>query len=309
MRQHRLRMIITLSLMTMMIISCKEEGVKLPTKANIYFSVVGKKVAFTALTINAETFLWDFGDGTTSDEKNPVHYYEAGGTYIVKLTVTGPTGSDEAAVEVSVALSPYEMLTGGPQASNGKTWRISSQHSSKDAFTLADPTMTVIQPIAAGMLGEVGLGLPEVYEDEFTFYYDGSYGHDVKGDGAAFAGLVHTLMNGLQIANMTEVSQQFGLCTTKYVPEAGAKFTYTESKDLTVTAVTETNGYGDVTYSGVSTLSFTGTEFIGFMDAMSECIIQEITNDKMRLAIFVSASPDYYPVKTHVIILTFEVVK
>lgn len=32
-----------------------------------------------------ETFVWDFGDGTTSTEENPTHVYALGGTYTVKL--------------------------------------------------------------------------------------------------------------------------------------------------------------------------------------------------------------------------------
>ena len=35
---------------------------------------------------------WDFGDGTTSEEKNPVHQYNAGKEWVVILTVEGPAG-------------------------------------------------------------------------------------------------------------------------------------------------------------------------------------------------------------------------
>ena len=34
-----------------------------------------------------ESYLWDFGDGTTSTEQNPTHRYQADGEYIVKLTI------------------------------------------------------------------------------------------------------------------------------------------------------------------------------------------------------------------------------
>jgi FOG: PKD repeat len=36
----------------------------------------------------ANAWEWDFGDGTTSEEQNPVHVYEYGGTYDVTLTVS-----------------------------------------------------------------------------------------------------------------------------------------------------------------------------------------------------------------------------
>jgi len=40
------------------------------------------------------TWLWDFGDGGTSNEQNPVHTYNAPGAYTIMLTVIGPGGPD-----------------------------------------------------------------------------------------------------------------------------------------------------------------------------------------------------------------------
>jgi PKD repeat protein len=37
---------------------------------------------------------WDLGDGTTSTETHPVHFYPRPGIYTVTLTITGPRGSD-----------------------------------------------------------------------------------------------------------------------------------------------------------------------------------------------------------------------
>lgn len=41
---------------------------------------------------SAQTWLWDFGDGNTSNQSNPTHTYTSTGTYTVSLTVTGPNG-------------------------------------------------------------------------------------------------------------------------------------------------------------------------------------------------------------------------
>lgn len=43
---------------------------------------------FTDLSIGAETWSWDFGDGQTSLQQHPSHTYAAPGTYTVLLTVT-----------------------------------------------------------------------------------------------------------------------------------------------------------------------------------------------------------------------------
>lgn len=48
--------------------------------------IVPSQPVFTYnLSGNATSFIWDFGDGTTSTEFNPVHYYTEGGTFDVML--------------------------------------------------------------------------------------------------------------------------------------------------------------------------------------------------------------------------------
>ncbi|MBE0368985.1 S8 family serine peptidase [Pseudoalteromonas aurantia] len=50
------------------------------------------------------TWAWDFGDGNTSSEQNPVHVYGATGLYPVTLTVTDATGlTDSRSMDVVVA--------------------------------------------------------------------------------------------------------------------------------------------------------------------------------------------------------------
>jgi len=52
-------------------------------------------VSFTDASTGVITSkLWDFGDGTTSEEENPNHLYTEAGTYSVSLMVTGPGGGD-----------------------------------------------------------------------------------------------------------------------------------------------------------------------------------------------------------------------
>ena len=53
----------------------------------------GREVTFTNTSTNATAYEWDFGDGTTSTEQNPVHTYESYGTYTVRLKATGPGGT------------------------------------------------------------------------------------------------------------------------------------------------------------------------------------------------------------------------
>ena len=50
-------------------------------------------VRFSNESILADSWLWDFGDGTTSTEKNPTHRYLAAGAYTVSLMTSGRGGS------------------------------------------------------------------------------------------------------------------------------------------------------------------------------------------------------------------------
>ncbi|MGB9724421.1 MAG: PKD domain-containing protein [Chloroflexia bacterium] len=64
------------------------------------------QVTFTNTTSGGTSFLWDFGDGTTSTETNPVHTYASGGFYTVTLTAWGVGGCADTAA------STQEIWTG-----------------------------------------------------------------------------------------------------------------------------------------------------------------------------------------------------
>ena len=61
-----------------------------------------------------DSWSWDFGDGSISDEQNPVHTYVVPGNYTVSLTVTGPGGSDietkSELIEVRYSGMPWNQL-------------------------------------------------------------------------------------------------------------------------------------------------------------------------------------------------------
>ncbi|MEZ4937305.1 MAG: M4 family metallopeptidase [Crocinitomicaceae bacterium] len=44
---------------------------------------------------NPTSWLWDFGDGSTSTDQNPIHIYTSNGTYNVTLTVSNSFGNDD----------------------------------------------------------------------------------------------------------------------------------------------------------------------------------------------------------------------
>ena len=62
-------------------------------QAKFTFSIVDKTVQFTDMSLNANAWNWDFGDGSTSILQNPQHTYLLPGDYPVKLTVKDSCGT------------------------------------------------------------------------------------------------------------------------------------------------------------------------------------------------------------------------
>lgn len=70
--------------------------------ASFDFSVDGYNVGFHDKSSSALIWSWQFGDGQSSTEKNPVHRYELAGDYPVSLTVEDSCGSSSFTDTVSI---------------------------------------------------------------------------------------------------------------------------------------------------------------------------------------------------------------
>ncbi len=80
--------------------------------------LVPLEVQFTDMsTDSVNNWDWDFGDGETSYEQNPLHTYDSAGIYTVSLGVTGPGGNDEAIKEDYITVTaeaPQADFSGTP---------------------------------------------------------------------------------------------------------------------------------------------------------------------------------------------------
>ena len=69
------------------------------------------------------TWLWHFGDGETSTEKNPAHTYKNFGTYTVSLKVVGPSGSNTKTrqnyITLTMPSAPVANFTAKPRSGDG----------------------------------------------------------------------------------------------------------------------------------------------------------------------------------------------
>jgi PKD domain-containing protein len=79
---------------------------------SIQFSVAvsGGNVVFTNQTVAAKSYKWDFGDGTSSTDASPAHYYRAKGKYGATLTATLEDGNVRQGATIVVISKPSPIL-------------------------------------------------------------------------------------------------------------------------------------------------------------------------------------------------------
>jgi len=89
----------------------------LPPTADFTYSpsspAAGKEVQFTDKSSDPEgkslEYLWDFGDSTTSTKENPVHRYEEGGEYTIKLSVTDDEDDEDDIIKIVKILQTHDL--------------------------------------------------------------------------------------------------------------------------------------------------------------------------------------------------------
>jgi len=102
--------IILLGTLILLSFGCAKE-----TTAPIFdfsYKTKGLTVQFNTTSIGANAFKWNFGDGTTSTDKNPIHTFSATGNYFVSLTASGPGGSNTISDSVEV-VKPEPIIIDG----------------------------------------------------------------------------------------------------------------------------------------------------------------------------------------------------
>lgn len=86
--------------------------VLIPPSANFVTSETkasrGTTVQFTdQSTGDIDSWLWDFGDGTTSTQQNPSHTYSDAGTYTISLTVSNAISEDTRKKEDYITITAF----------------------------------------------------------------------------------------------------------------------------------------------------------------------------------------------------------
>ncbi|MEN8156194.1 MAG: PKD domain-containing protein [Bacteroidota bacterium] len=292
--------------MVAIISSCSED----PPLVDLFFEADAEElhtIHFTTISENATAFTWDFGDNETGSGSEISHTYATSGAYTVTVTATGEGGEATASKEVKIA-SEEEMLSGGPDETNGKTWVLSrTATAGVDGVGSVDSTFrTNLMPGTDDMLVVIGLG--EEYDNEYTFFHDGSYSVD-NFNGNNLAGWVYSYGNFAEedIVKTTSV----GIFTVKNSPSGNATWSMTKDADMVVEALEENPIDGTITprtttFTDIDYLTFGNGGFIGFQDYSVIAIIRDITPDRMVLTLFLHSVWSIPEKPSHLITLSFD---
>ncbi len=131
------------------------------------------EVTFTNFSQNATSYSWDFGDDKTSVDKDPVHVYDAAGTYEVVLTAKNAADVSKNYVQTITITDPLAAI------------RILTGETSKDWRFIREGVAMGIGPDAAGYttwwsLSNNGLR-PCIFHQTWTFNADGTMTFDDAG--------------------------------------------------------------------------------------------------------------------------------
>ena len=135
------------------------------------------------------------------------------------------------------------------------------------------------------------VGLPDEYDNEYTFYSDGSYSLDnVNGD--VLTPWVYASFE-VDPADIVITTTYGFFQITSPEPES-ATWSLTKNKDLTIESVYDEDidigpkpGVPEsVTFEDADYITFEGDGFIGMKDYTTTALIREISPDRMTLTLF-----------------------
>jgi uncharacterized protein (TIGR02145 family) len=212
-----------------------------PPTAGFSYSSDGLTATFTNTSLFGETFHWDFGDGATSTELNPVHTYAVDGFYAVTLIAYNSSGEDSYSQTIAITTGDLteEILVGG-------AWRIPvSNHSIYVGSGMGSDNWW-ITPLAN--LDGTNVGTPDdwscMVDDDFIFSAGGGYAYETNGGSRndGYFGQPNGCWTDEEIAG-SGYGAAFGSCNTH-------TFEFTPATENSRAIITLTNGPGFAPFIG-----------------------------------------------------------
>ena len=166
-------------LVSLVIVSCKKDPEPEPAQviASFQYEVSETnwaEVTFTNYSANATSHSWDFGDGNTSTDTNPVHEYAAGGAYEVTLTAIGLDGS--ASKTESIIITDPNTANTFLSGVDSKTWYLDRE----EVALGIGPAIGDNGWWSFGGVTPLG-DRPCILDDSYTFNADGTWEKSTNG--------------------------------------------------------------------------------------------------------------------------------
>lgn len=199
----------------------------------------GTNVAFTNTSTGSDagtTYLWNFGDGTTSTVSNPTHAYGAGGTYNVTLTMTnGPGCTSTFNASVTALPIPVPAIAGDDGDGNTTNCLLPGDPTVTETVTFTNTTTG-----AVSYLWNFGDGTTSTaFSPSHTYTSFGTYTVTMTATGANGC----TATTTLTVVFEKYVSSSLTLSILEY--SGCAPHTLTTLANLSVNANTYTWNFGD----------------------------------------------------------------
>ncbi|WP_000294270.1 PKD domain-containing protein, partial [Bacillus cereus] len=167
----------------------KDDGENKAPTVNIngpYSGLVKEGIQFKSDGSNDEdgkivSYLWEFGDGSTSAEVNPVHVYEREGSYKVSLRVKDDKGK-ESRSETTVTIKDGSLTESEPNNRLEEANRIGLNSTIKGSLIGGDHTdvytfnVASAKDIDISVLNEYGIGMTWVLHHESDMQNYAAYG-------------------------------------------------------------------------------------------------------------------------------------
>jgi PKD repeat protein len=80
-------------------------------ESDFSYDINGNEVDFTNFSLFGESYIWTFGDGSSSTEEEPTHTYTEDGTFTVVLTAENECGSNSTSTDITISLAPIPSFT------------------------------------------------------------------------------------------------------------------------------------------------------------------------------------------------------
>ena len=136
------------------------------------------KVTFINTSENADSFLWEFGDGTTSTIKDPVKTFTETGDYLVTLTSTNSNTGETKSFSSTVSVFVFQggLVTNGNFESGTSPWTLGVVNAIAPALLVTEDGNTYfsINVAAAGNpfdvnLSQIGINMTQGTTYRLTF--------------------------------------------------------------------------------------------------------------------------------------------